>query len=1035
MSDTSNDEVIKDILKKIERERNIAQGASNIRKKTNNAEIIQNCNTSIREAQQNIEYLEQTLSKLQLEQHNRAARGSNQGELTQQKVLKTSPPTFTFLDLLKYDCPSLGHRIHYMLQLLEFKLQVEKQYREANEKISRLYQVDGDRRSIAAAEGGKVESDMKIHLMKMALKNYHDVHVNIDEVARDTEVMNTFRKKPLSGTLSITINSIRDILHVSSIFSKKLETLVSIRIDDVEKARTKPTKNQRVNDSFQIHVEKGNELSLIVYDKVGDTLTPVAMIWFLLSDIVEEIRKKKVDRELNATGWMSASNLAGRPEQQQPQQLGSHPFDNQQGNLQSLQTHTSHSNGDTDPAQLSASAWFVLAPAGQILLTMGFNKTNDAGQKKEFMGGLGRHGAIRQRKEEVLEQHGHKFVPRQFYNIMMCAMCGDFLPYSGYQCEDCRFLCHKKCYQKVITKCISKSSIDVDPEETKLNHRIPHKFEPFSNHGTKWCCHCGYILPWSRKNVYKCSECGVVCHAQCTHLVPDFCGMSMEMASKILSTIKETTATRQQRQAMSMSSKSSGKSDTHISQKQLPPVPSAAQRLSQSDEAPKTKPIRRPPPPPPPVSNEQRVLPQREEPQVEPERTPNQAIAEAGYALEKQISSTSSSKETDHHHQHHHYHPQQQPQQQVKTVKTAVASDVSPTKVAVKKQEAARRSSERHHGRHRQKYGLDDFRFIAVLGKGNFGKVMLAESIHTGQLCAIKVLKKDFIIKNDEVASTKSEKRVFIIANRGKHPFLLNLHQCFQTENRIYFVMEYVSGGDLMWHAQQRTFSPSRAKFYAAEVLLALQYFHENGVVYRDLKLDNILLTADGHIKLADYGLCKEEMWYGSTTATFCGTPEFMAPEILKEQKYDKAVDWWAFGVLLYQMMLGKSPFKGEDEDEVFNSILTDEPRYPIQMDRESVDILQQLLTKDPYKRLGASEEDAEEIKRHPYFHGINWDDIMQCKVPPPLIPTIKDRHDVSNFDVEFTTEAPKLTPVNSVLSLSMQEQFRGFTYVNDDHT
>lgn len=146
---------------------------------------------------------------------------------------------------------------------------------------------------------------------------------------------------------------------------------------------------------------------------------------------------------------MSASNLAGRPEQQQQQQLGSHPFDNQQGNLQPLQTQPSHSNGDNDPAQLSTSAWFVLAPAGQILLTMGFNKTNDAGQKKEFMGGLGRHGAIRQRKEEVLEQHGHKFVPRQFYNIMMCAMCGDFLPYSGYQCEDCRFLCHKNVIRKL----------------------------------------------------------------------------------------------------------------------------------------------------------------------------------------------------------------------------------------------------------------------------------------------------------------------------------------------------------------------------------------------------------------------------------------------------------------------------------------------------------------------------------------------------------------------------------------------------------
>jgi serine/threonine protein kinase len=175
-----------------------------------------------------------------------------------------------------------------------------------------------------------------------------------------------------------------------------------------------------------------------------------------------------------------------------------------------------------------------------------------------------------------------------------------------------------------------------------------------------------------------------------------------------------------------------------------------------------------------------------------------------------------------------------------------------------------------------RRIGLDHFNFLAVLGKGNFGKVMLAETKSTKQLYAIKVLKKEFIIENDEVESTRSEKRVFLIANKERHPFLLSLHACFQTETRVYFVMEYISGGDLMLHIQRGT----RDRFYAAEVCLALKYFHENGVIYRDLKLDNILLTLDGHIKIADYGLCKEEMWYGSTTSTFCGTPEFMAPEV-----------------------------------------------------------------------------------------------------------------------------------------------------------
>ena len=131
-----------------------------------------------------------------------------------------------------------------------------------------------------------------------------------------------------------------------------------------------------------------------------------------------------------------------------------------------------------------------------------------------------------------------------------------------------------------------------------------------------------------------------------------------------------------------------------------------------------------------------------------------------------------------------------------------------------------------------------------------------------------------------DLYSTQSEKRVFLAAAQERHPFLLGLHSCFQTETRVYFVMEYVSGGDLMLHIQKKQFTLRQAKFYACEVLLALQYFHSKGIIYRDLKLDNILLTLDGHVKVADYGLCKEEMWFGQTTSTFCGTPEFMAPEV-----------------------------------------------------------------------------------------------------------------------------------------------------------
>ncbi|THH03865.1 hypothetical protein EW145_g5951 [Phellinidium pouzarii] len=311
----------------------------------------------------------------------------------------------------------------------------------------------------------------------------------------------------------------------------------------------------------------------------------------------------------------------------------------------------------------------------------------------------------------------------------------------------------------------------------------------------------------------------------------------------------------------------------------------------------------------------------------------------------------------------------------------------------------------------KRKVGLDDFNFLAVLGKGNFGKVMLAEEKISNKL-------------------TRSEKRVFLAAARERHPFLLGLHSCFQTETRVYFVMEYVSGGDLMLHIQRKQFSLRQAKFYASEVLLALEYFHANGIIYRDLKLDNILLTLDGHVKVADYGLCKEEMWFGSTTSTFCGTPEFMAPEILLEQRYGRAVDWWAFGVLMYEMLLGQSPFRGDDEDEIFDAILEDEPLYPITMPRDAVSILQKLLTRDPNRRLGSGKVDAEEIKGHPFFKDVDWDAVLNKQYPSPYCPTIKGSADTSNFDEEFTREQPTLTPVHTQLSAQDQQEFTGFSWV-----
>lgn len=193
--------------------------------------------------------------------------------------------------------------------------------------------------------------------------------------------------------------------------------------------------------------------------------------------------------------------------------------------------------------------------------------------------------------------------------------------------------------------------------------------------------------------------------------------------------------------------------------------------------------------------------------------------------------------------------------------------------------------------------GLNSFRLISVLGRGHFGKVILSQYKQSNEYYAIKALKKGDILYREEVESLMSEKRIFEIINRGHHPFLINLFACFQTPEHVCFVMEYANGGDLMMHIHQEVFNETRACFYAACVVLGLQFLHDHKIIYRDLKLDNLLLDTEGYLKMADFGLCKEGVGFGDRTGTFCGTPEFLAPEVLLEPTYTRAVDWWGLGV------------------------------------------------------------------------------------------------------------------------------------------
>ncbi|GAB1293367.1 Serine/threonine-protein kinase N1 [Apodemus speciosus] len=369
---------------------------------------------------------------------------------------------------------------------------------------------------------------------------------------------------------------------------------------------------------------------------------------------------------------------------------------------------------------------------------------------------------------------------------------------------------------------------------------------------------------------------------------------------------------------------------------------------------------------------------------------------------------------------------------------------------------------------------LEDFKFLAVLGRGHFGKVLLSEFRSSGQLFAIKALKKGDIVARDEVESAGKpprasqtpcfspptgaveraywfpsqgpawtrtvsvraflmcEKRILAAVTRAGHPFLVNLFGCFQTPEHVCFVMEYSAGGDLMLHIHSDVFSEPRAVFYSACVVLGLQFLHEHKIVYRDLKLDNLLLDTEGYVKIADFGLCKEGMGYGDRTSTFCGTPEFLAPEVLTDTSYTRAVDWWGLGVLLYEMLVGESPFPGDDEEEVFDSIVNDEVRYPRFLSQEAIGIMRRLLRRNPERRLGSTERDAEDVKKQPFFRTLGWDVLLARRLPPPFVPTLSGRTDVSNFDEEFTGEAPTLSPPRDARPLTAAEQaaFRDFDFV-----
>ncbi|KAJ3156833.1 hypothetical protein HDU86_003599 [Geranomyces michiganensis] len=326
-----------------------------------------------------------------------------------------------------------------------------------------------------------------------------------------------------------------------------------------------------------------------------------------------------------------------------------------------------------------------------------------------------------------------------------------------------------------------------------------------------------------------------------------------------------------------------------------------------------------------------------------------------------------------------------------------------------------------------------DFELLKVVGKGSFGKVLQVRKKDTGRIYAMKVLVKKDIVERQEIAHTLSERNVLIQATS---PFLVGLKFSFQTPEKLYLVLDYMNGGELFYHLQKETaFSEERAKFYTCELVLALEHLHKYNIVYRDLKPENILLDSTGHIALTDFGLCKENVSFNDTTNTFCGTAEYLAPEVLTGQGYGKAVDWWSLGILFFEMTTGLPPFYSENTNLMYKQILHNQLLFPPGFSECAQLLVRGLLERDPRARLGGGAEDAAEVRRQPFFQNVEWDKLLKKQVTPPFKPKVESETDTSNFDPAFTDSLPVDSLPNNAsapLSETIQQNFRGFTYVEE---
>lgn len=318
----------------------------------------------------------------------------------------------------------------------------------------------------------------------------------------------------------------------------------------------------------------------------------------------------------------------------------------------------------------------------------------------------------------------------------------------------------------------------------------------------------------------------------------------------------------------------------------------------------------------------------------------------------------------------------------------------------------------------------DDFVQLKVIGRGGFGKVLLVRKKDNGQVYAMKILRKGVIAARGEIEHTRTERSVLA---RVDSPFLAKLHYSFQNDENLFLVMDFINGGELFHHlSNDKRFTEDRTRFYSAQIVLGIEYLHNIGVIYRDLKPENLLLSAKGNIVMTDFGLSKQGLQAAdSRTATFCGTPEYLAPEIIKGEEYTKAIDWWSVGTIIYEMLTGLPPFYTEDEENMYTKIMTADLEFPSFLSYDVTDLISKFLRRDPSQRL----QQASEIKAQPWFSSIDWEKLARLELEPPFKPNVKSLDDVSQIDDDFLNEDINAVEDDGPHSDAGKNAFKDFTY------